>query len=633
MTLSLTHTFVSAIPDGADATVVRPSNWNDTHTVAGTLPIANGGTNTASVPANGQLLIGNGTDYTVANLTAGTGVTITNTAGGISIAAPDNGTVTAVTASSPIASSGGTAPNISLTGTVAIANGGTNTTATPTAGAIVYGTGIAQEYTAAGTTGQVLTSATAGTPTWSTPTTGTVTSVAQSFTGGIISVSGSPITSSGTLALTVAGTSGGVPYFSSASTWATSAALAASALVIGGGAGAAPATTATGTGVVAALGVNTGSAGAIVLFNGALGTPTSGTVTNLTGTASININGTVGATTASTGAFTTLSTSGLLTAAAGVSSTLTTDATSATTGSIITAGGISTQKALWVGTTSRLVGAVTMNAALTYGGVTLSNAVTGTGNMVLSASPTLTGTLTAATASLSGLSVTGALASFLGPSSGTGYSAQFYNNAVSGSVDIYIEQSNGTSSGTQGTMRVSKAAANNRSINATGTINASGADYAEYMVKAKSCGVIAKGDIAGVDVDGNLTDKYANAHSFVVKSTNPSYVGGDSWSDGNPAVGPRPEPTSTKDEADLVKWKERHETARATVDRIAFSGQVPVNVTGATVGDYIVPLAGPDGGITGQAVTNPTFDQYRAAVGRVWKILEDGRAFVSVKVS
>ena len=52
----------------------------------------------------------------------------------------------------------------------------------------------------------------------------------------------------------------------------------------------------------------------------------------------------------------TMSLSDLLTAAGGVSSTLTTDATSATTGSIITAGGISTQKALWVGTTSRLVG-------------------------------------------------------------------------------------------------------------------------------------------------------------------------------------------------------------------------------------------------------------------------------------
>jgi hypothetical protein len=46
-----------------------------------------------------------------------------------------------------------------------------------------------------------------------------------------------------------------------------------------------------------------------VLFDGALGTPSSGTVTNLTGTASININGTVGATTANTGAFTTLTAS------------------------------------------------------------------------------------------------------------------------------------------------------------------------------------------------------------------------------------------------------------------------------------------------------------------------------------
>jgi len=60
-----------------------------------------------------------------------------------------------------------------------------------------------------------------------------------------------------------------------------------------------------GTGVQTALGVNIGSAGAPVLFNGALGTPSSGTVTNLTGTASININGTVGATTPTTATFTT----------------------------------------------------------------------------------------------------------------------------------------------------------------------------------------------------------------------------------------------------------------------------------------------------------------------------------------
>ena len=153
-----------------------------------------------------------------------------------------------------------------------------------------------------GSNGQVLTLA-AGVPTWSAGSSGTVTSV--SFTGGLISVA----TATTTPALTVAGTSGGIPYFSSTSTWATSSLLAASSLMIGGGAGAAPSTITTGTGVVTALGVNVGSAGAFVTFNGALGTPSSGTVTNLTGTASININGTVGATTATTGAFTTLAAS------------------------------------------------------------------------------------------------------------------------------------------------------------------------------------------------------------------------------------------------------------------------------------------------------------------------------------
>jgi hypothetical protein len=142
---------------------------------------------------------------------------------------------------------------------------------------------------------------------------GTVTSVG--FTGGVISVAAP----TSTPALTVAGTSGGIPYFSSASTWDTSAALTANALMIGGGAGVAPATITTGTGVLTALGTNVGTAGAFVTFNGALGTPSSGTVTNLTGTASININGTVGATTRNTGAFTTLSASS--TFSAGTSTT------------------------------------------------------------------------------------------------------------------------------------------------------------------------------------------------------------------------------------------------------------------------------------------------------------------------
>jgi hypothetical protein len=54
-----------------------------------------------------------------------------------------------------------------VSGTLPIANGGTNSTATPTAGGAIYGTGTAYAITAAGTAGFVLTSAGASAPTWS----------------------------------------------------------------------------------------------------------------------------------------------------------------------------------------------------------------------------------------------------------------------------------------------------------------------------------------------------------------------------------------------------------------------------------------------------------------------------------
>ena len=54
--------------------------------------------------------------------------------------------------------------------TIAINRGGTNGTATPTAGGAAYGTGTAYAFTAAGTSGQVLTSNGASAPTWTTPT-------------------------------------------------------------------------------------------------------------------------------------------------------------------------------------------------------------------------------------------------------------------------------------------------------------------------------------------------------------------------------------------------------------------------------------------------------------------------------
>jgi hypothetical protein len=86
---------------------------------------------------------------------------------------------------------------------------------------------------------------------------GTVTSVAASVPA-FLSVSGSPVTTTGTLAISYSGTA--LP-------------------VANGGTG----ITAFGTGVATALGVNVGSAGAFVVQGGALGTPSSGTLTNATG--------------------------------------------------------------------------------------------------------------------------------------------------------------------------------------------------------------------------------------------------------------------------------------------------------------------------------------------------------------
>lgn len=101
-------------------------------------------------------------------------------------------------------------------------------------------------------------------------------------TSGAVTVAGTLAVANGGTGLT-AGTSGGVPYYSGTGTIASSAALAAGALVVGGGAGTTPATTTTGTGVVTALGTNVGTAGAFVVNGGALGTPSSGTLTNATG--------------------------------------------------------------------------------------------------------------------------------------------------------------------------------------------------------------------------------------------------------------------------------------------------------------------------------------------------------------
>lgn len=226
-----------------------------------------------------------------------------------------------------------------------------------------------------------------------------------------------------------------------------------------------------------------------------------------------------------------------------------------------------------------------------------------------------------------------------------------------------------------------------RSLSLGGTVNASGADYAEYMRKAASCGTILAGQVIGIDAGGKLTDKWADAISFCVKSTNPCLVGGDSWAQ---QLGDRPAPVEriqpgsypilVNDAVDAVpaqfaeidgklvevvpsvaaraadyrdeivpgdtdeEWAAKQapglvfdaalEAARQMVDRIAFSGQVPVNVFGSTAGQYIVPVQAGDG-IAGVAIDEDdlTLKQYLRAIGKVIAIEDDGRARIIVKVA
>jgi hypothetical protein len=292
-----------------------------------------------------------------------------------------------------------------------------------------------------------------------------------------------------------------------------------------------------------------------------------------------------------------------------------------------------------------------------------------------------------------------------------------------------------------------------RSISTPGTINASGADYAEYVRKSLACGTILKGDVCGVDSNGELTRTWADARRYVVKSTDPNLVGGDTWA---AHVGVRPEaplyaapaydgpaePTKPvepaafvppviempvqpvradgeDDEAYLLRlaaflsdrnatiamaqaaadaqveaakvqvayaaavdqyqadlgayrdaqaayrtsidaaeaahavalaehgealtaWEAELEAARQTVDRIAFSGQVPVNVDDdtlaaceAALGDgvavYLVAVARGAGiGVTAVREADMTLPLYMHRLGAVWAI-RDGRPWIDVQ--
>lgn len=135
--------------------------------VTGTLPVGNGGTGQASNLTQYGVIYGS-TTTAMASTAAGTSTQVLH---GNASGAPTWGAVS-LTAD--------------VSGTLPIANGGTNATATPTAGGVAYGTGTAYAFTAAGTSNYLLQSAGSGAPTWSNSingiTIGASTAAAGSFT-------------------------------------------------------------------------------------------------------------------------------------------------------------------------------------------------------------------------------------------------------------------------------------------------------------------------------------------------------------------------------------------------------------------------------------------------------------------
>lgn len=203
-----------------------------------------------------------------------------------------------------------------VTGILPIANGGTGSSSPSlTAGTNITITGTWPNNT-------ISASSTANIVSGTTTITGTCTSGQFMYNNsGVVGCSASSASISFPQSVT-GGTSGGIPYFSGASTMSASGVLASGSILVGGGAGSAPtaitlggdctlsspnitctktggtlftslATLTPGTGVATALGINVGTAGAFVVNGGALGTPSSGSAANLTNIPMANATGTL----------------------------------------------------------------------------------------------------------------------------------------------------------------------------------------------------------------------------------------------------------------------------------------------------------------------------------------------------
>jgi hypothetical protein len=163
----------------------------------GIIPVASGGTGLSTIPTNGQLLIGNGTGYTLNTLGVGAGISVTNGAGTISVA--NTGVLSFSGSTTGLTPATATTGAVTLAGTLKAVNGGTGF-ASYTVGDLLYAnTTTTLAKLPIGSNTHVLTS-NGTTVLWAPGGSGTVTSVSGTGTVSGLTLSGT-VTTSGNLTL------------------------------------------------------------------------------------------------------------------------------------------------------------------------------------------------------------------------------------------------------------------------------------------------------------------------------------------------------------------------------------------------------------------------------------------------